>query len=151
LRRRRLVERPQRLPYETRRPETGEPWPAFPEIFLKTVSAAVAGSPWPDFVPDACLMNFYGAGAKMGLHQDRDEKDFTQPIVTVSLGDDADFLIGGLARGDKTQVLIVRSGDILIMGGESRMRFHGIRKTYPGTSPLADLTGRVSLTFRKAL
>jgi alkylated DNA repair protein (DNA oxidative demethylase) len=137
--------------YETHRPGTGEPWPAMPAVFLHTVAAAVAGSPWPSFIPDACLMNFYGAGAKMGLHQDRDEKDFAQPIVTVSLGDDADFLIGGLTRGDKTQALIVRSGDILIMGGESRMRFHGIRKTYPGTSPLPELNGRISLTFRKAL
>ena len=137
--------------YETRHPETGAPWPALPAVFLKTVAAAVAGSPWPDFTPDACLINFYGEGAKMGLHQDRDEKDFTQPIVTVSLGDDADFLIGGVKRADKTTPLILRSGDILIMGGESRMRFHGIRKIYPGTSPLADLTGRISLTFRKAL
>jgi alkylated DNA repair protein (DNA oxidative demethylase) len=102
-------------------------------------------------VPDACLINFYGAGARMGLHQDRDEKDFTRPIVTVSLGDDADFLVGGLARTDRTTPLIVRSGDILIIGGESRMRFHGIRKIHPGTSPLPQLQGRVSLTFRKAL
>ena len=137
--------------YETRHPETGARWPALPPVFLETVAAAVAGSPWSDFMPDACLINFYGEGAKMGLHQDRDEKDFTQPIVTVSLGDDADFLIGGVKRADKTTPLILRSGDILIMGGESRMRFHGIRKIYPGTSPLADLTGRISLTFRKAL
>ena len=137
--------------YETRHPGTGDPWPALPEVFLQTVGAAVAGSPWPDFVPDACLINFYGEGAKMGLHQDRDEKDFSQPIVTVSLGDDADFLIGGLTRTEKTQALVVRSGDIVIIGGDSRMRFHGIRKIYPGTSPLPALTGRISLTFRKAL
>lgn len=137
--------------YETRHPGTGTPWPALPEVFLQTVAAAVAGSLWPDFVPDACLINFYGEAAKMGLHQDRDEKDFTQPIVTVSLGDDADFLIGGLTRTEKTQALIVRSGDIVIMGAESRLRFHGIRKIYPGTSPLPELAGRVSLTFRKAL
>ena len=137
--------------YEAFQPGTGAPWPALPQVFLQTVAAAVADSPWPVFVPDACLINFYGEGAKMGLHQDRDEKDLTQPIVTVSLGDDADFLIGGVTRTEKAQAFIVRSGDILIMGGESRIRFHGVRKIYPGTGRLPGLTGRISLTFRKAL
>ena len=137
--------------YQTHRPDSVEPWPPLPAIFLETVAQAIAGTPWPDFVPDACLLNFYGEGAKMGLHQDRDEKDFSQPIVTLSLGDDGDFLIGGSTRAERAQVLVVRSGDILIMGGDSRMRFHGIRKIYPGTSPLPELTGRISLTFRKAL
>jgi len=111
----------------------------------------VAETPWPDFVPDACLLNFYGEGAKMGLHQDRDEKDFSQPIVTVSLGDDGDFLIGGLTRTGRSEVLPLHSGDVLVMGGDSRMRFHGIRKVHSGTSPLPGLDGRISLTFRKAL
>lgn len=137
--------------YEARHPDTGTPWPPLPAIFLETIALAVAETPWPDFVPDACLLNFYGEGAKMGLHQDRDEKDFSQPIVTVSLGDDGDFLIGGMTRAERSDVLVVRSGDILIMGGDSRMRFHGIRKIYPGTSPLPGLQGRISLTFRKAL
>ena len=108
-------------------------------------------SPWPDFTPDACLINFYAAGAKMGLHQDKDERDFSQPIVTVSLGDAADWLIGGFKRADPTRAFRLESGDVLLMGGESRMRFHGVRKIHPGTSPVADLTGRYSLTFRKAL
>lgn len=137
--------------YETRNPVTGKSWPPMPEIFRDVVARAVADTPWPDFTPDACLINFYGEGAKMGLHQDRDEKDFTQPIVTVSLGDDGDFQIGGMTRSERAQVLVVKSGDTLAMGGDSRMRFHGIRKIHPGTGPLATLTGRISLTFRKAL
>lgn len=137
--------------YERQHPETGRPWPPMPAVFLNTVAAAVAGTPWPDFVPDACLINFYGDGARMGLHQDRDERDFSQPIITVSLGADGDFLVGGRTRTERAQVLPVRNGDVLIMGGESRMRFHGIRKIHPGTSPLAGLAGRISLTFRRAL
>ena len=137
--------------YETRNPATGQAWPPMPEVFRDAVAAAVAGTPWPGFTPDACLINFYGEGAKMGLHQDRDEKDFAQPIVTISLGDDGDFQIGGLTRRERAEVLVLKSGDALVMGGDSRMRFHGIRKIHPGTSPLADLTGRISLTFRKAL
>ncbi len=137
--------------YETRNPATAAPWPPMPAVFRVAVARAVAGTPWPDFTPDACLINFYGDGARMGLHQDRDEKDFAQPIVTLSLGDDGDFLIGGLTRAARAAVLVVRSGDALIMGGASRMRFHGIRKIHPGTGPLAPLAGRISLTFRKAL
>lgn len=137
--------------YATTDPATDAPWPPIPDEFIEVVQRVVANSPWPGFVPDACLINFYEPGAKMGLHQDRDEKDFTHPIVTVCLGDDADFLVGGFARGDKAMPMKVRSGDVVLMGGASRMRFHGIRKIYPGTSPLADITGRYSLTFRKAL
>ena len=137
--------------YVAASPQTGAPWPHIPAAFIESVQAVVAKSPWPDFAPDACLINHYVSGAKMGLHQDRDEKDFSHPIVTVSLGDAADFLVGGFARGDKTQVLKVRSGDILLMGGASRMRFHGVRKIYPGTGPLTEISGRYSLTFRMAL
>lgn len=137
--------------YETINPTTQKPWPVLPAVFLQAVEMAVRGTPWPAFVPDACLINFYGDGAKMGLHQDRDEKDFAQPIVTMCLGDDADFLVGGPKRADKTTAIIVRSGDVMIMGGDSRLYFHGVRKIYPGTSPLPDINGRYSLTFRKAL
>lgn len=137
--------------YQAQCPGTGRPWPKMPEAFLAVVRDAVADTPWPAFVPDACLINYYAPGAKMGLHQDKDERDFSQPIVTVCLGDDADFLIGGAARRDPTRAIVVRSGDVLIMGGDSRMRFHGIRKIYPGTSALAGVDGRFSLTFRKAL
>lgn len=137
--------------YLTRQPGSEKPWPVMPEIFRNALAVVAEESPWPHFQPDACLINFYAPGAKMGLHQDLDEKDFTQPIVTVCLGDDADFLIGGLARAGKTTALTVSSGDALIMGPPGRMLFHGIRKIYAGTSPLSGLKGRISLTFRKAL
>jgi alkylated DNA repair protein (DNA oxidative demethylase) len=137
--------------YLTTQPGTGAPWPPMPPVFREAVRRAVHGGPWAGFSADACLINFYQPGARMGLHQDRDEKDFAQPIVTFSLGDDADFLIGGQRRTDKAAALIVRSGDALIMGPPARLLFHGVRKIHPGTSPLADLAGRISLTFRKAL
>ena len=122
-----------------------------PAVFSRVVREIAAQTPWADFTPEACLINFYEPSAKMGLHQDRDEADLSHPIVTVCLGDDADFLIGGFGRTDKTQSLRVSHGDALIMGGASRMRFHGVRKIYPGTSPLPALGGRYSLAFRKAL
>lgn len=137
--------------YQPQRPDTGGSWPPIPSAFYAVVREAMATTPWPAFNPDACLINYYGPGTKMGLHQDRDEKDFSQPILTVCLGDDADFLVGGFSRADKAVSVVVSSGDVLIMGGASRMRFHGIRKIYPGTSPLSDIAGRYSLTFRKAL
>jgi len=136
--------------YVTRRPGTDLAWPEMPKAFTDAVRKVAAQTPWPDFSPDACLINFYEPGAKMGLHQDRDERDLTQPIFTFCLGDDADFLIGGFERGDKTHAFVVQHGDVLVMGGASRMRFHGVRKIYPNTSPVA-LGGRYSLTFRKAL
>jgi len=136
--------------YTSVSPATGSPWPPIPGEFLEVLQGITEKSPWPSFMPDACLVNFYGPGAKMGLHQDRDEKDFTQPIVTVCLGDAADFVVGGFARADKVVPVRVSSGDILVMGGSSRMRFHGVRKVYAGTSPLPDIGGRYSLTFRKA-
>lgn len=136
--------------YERANPTTGKPWPDMPSAFVAVVRAAVADSPWPSFVPDACLINHYAAGTRMGLHQDRDERDFGQPIVTVSLGDSADWLIGGAKRGDKPTAFRVNSGDVLLMGGPARLLFHGVRKIHPGTSPLAGIAGRYSLTFRKA-
>lgn len=137
--------------YLPAQPDGAGPWPEMPEVFREAVREAAAGTPWPDFTPDSCLINFYGPGAKMGLHQDRDERDFGQPIITLSLGDDADFLVGGPARSDKTQALRFLSGDVLAMGGAGRMLFHGVRKVHAGTSPIPGLTGRYSLTFRKAL
>ncbi len=137
--------------YTKAQPGSDVPWPRIPPTFSKVLDEIVVDTPWPDFSSDACLINHYTKGAKMGLHQDRDEADFDQPIVTVCLGAAADFLIGGCARSDKPLVLTVESGDVIVMGGESRMRFHGVRKIYPGTSPLPGLDGRISLTFRKAL
>ncbi|NKB42966.1 MAG: alpha-ketoglutarate-dependent dioxygenase AlkB [Alphaproteobacteria bacterium] len=131
-------------------PRSGIPWPRIPKSFNEALKAVLSETDEAGFKPDACLINHYTANAKMGLHQDKDEANFSQPIITISLGAAADFLIGGFARSDKPIAALVESGDVLIMGGESRMRFHGIRKIYPGTSPLPDLEGRLSLTFRKA-
>lgn len=137
--------------YTENDPRSGKPWPEMPKLFMETLKSALCGTSAEGFEPDACLINHYAKGAKMGLHQDKDEADFSHPIVTISLGAAADFLIGGKKRSDPSQGIVVESGDIVIMGGESRMRFHGIRKIYPGSSPHADLDGRISLTFRKAL
>jgi alkylated DNA repair protein (DNA oxidative demethylase) len=137
--------------YIPTQPECADPWPPMPEVFRKAVRLAAAGTPWPDFDPDTCLINSYGAGAKMGLHLDRDERDFSHPIVTISLGDAADFLVGGAARADKPVAFSFLSGDVLVMGGTGRMLFHGVRKVHVGSSPIPGLAGRYSLTFRKAL
>jgi DNA oxidative demethylase len=131
--------------YQENHPVTGEPWPAMPDMLLalwKSVSDFAAP-------PEACLVNFYGDAAKMGLHQDRDEKDFAAPVVSVSLGDEARFRIGGTSRGGKTQSINLRSGDVLVMGGPSRLAFHGIDRIYPGTSTLLPKGGRINLTLRR--
>ena len=137
--------------YTENDPRSGKPWPRMPKLFLKSLKPALYGTSAEGFEPDACLINHYTKSARMGLHQDKDEADFSHPIITISLGATADFLIGGEKRSDPPQLIIVESGDIVIMGGKSRMRFHSIRKIYPGSSPLANLDGRISLTFRKAL
>jgi DNA oxidative demethylase len=131
--------------YQPLHPVTGEPWPQMPDMLLD-LWEEVSDFPAP---PQACLVNFYDEAAKMGLHQDRDEKDFAAPVVSVSLGDDARFKIGGTTRGGKTQSLTLRSGDVLVMGGASRLAFHGIDKIYPGTSTLLTKGGRINLTLRR--
>jgi DNA oxidative demethylase len=131
--------------YQPTHPVTGQPWPAMPELLLdlwRDVANYVAP-------PEACLVNFYDETAKMGLHQDRDEQDFIAPVVSVSLGDEARFKIGGTTRGGKTQSIILRSGDVLVMGGVSRLAFHGIDRIYPGTSTLLQKGGRINLTLRR--
>ncbi|MDF2140392.1 alpha-ketoglutarate-dependent dioxygenase AlkB [Paenirhodobacter sp. CAU 1674] len=122
----------------------GQPWPAIPARVLD-IWNAVAGTARS---PECCLINFYDDQAKMGLHQDRDETDFTQPVVSVSLGDDALFRIGNLTRGGATQSVWLRSGDVLVMGGDARLRYHGIDRIAPGTSPLLPRGGRINLTLR---
>jgi DNA oxidative demethylase len=131
--------------YQSMHPETAESWPKMPELLLdlwRDVSDHAAP-------PEACLVNFYNEAAKMGLHQDRDEKDFSAPVVSVSLGDDARFKIGGTVRGGKTQSIILRSGDVLVMGGDSRLAFHGIDRIYANTSTLLPKGGRINLTLRR--
>ncbi len=122
----------------------GQPWPAIPARVLD-IWNAVAGTARS---PECCLINFYDDQAKMGLHQDRDETDFTQPVVSISLGDDALFRVGNLTRGGATQSVWLRSGDVLVMGGDARLRYHGIDRIAPGTSPLLPRGGRINLTLR---
>ncbi|QPZ89516.1 alpha-ketoglutarate-dependent dioxygenase AlkB family protein [Thioclava electrotropha] len=122
----------------------GLPWPAIPQPILD-IWEAVSGTPR---APECCLINFYGEGAKMGMHQDRDEQDFDQPVVSVSLGDDGLFRIGNKTRGGKTESLWLRSGDVMVMGGEARLLYHGIDRVKPGTSPLMPKGGRINLTMR---
>lgn len=131
--------------YQATHPVTSKPWPAMPEVLLKLWAevADYAGS------PEACLVNFYSADAKMGLHQDRDEKDFSAPVVSISLGDTALFRWGGTTRGGKTQSVKLESGDVLVMGGESRLCFHGVDRVYAGTSMLLKDGGRINLTMRR--
>lgn len=131
--------------YQSMHPVTGEPWPALPEMLLK-LWTDVANYPHP---PEACLVNFYNSEAKMGLHQDRDEQDFTAPVISISLGDQALFRWGGTTRDGKTQSVKLSSGDVLVMGGEARLCFHGIDRIYGGTSTLLKDSGRINLTMRR--
>jgi DNA oxidative demethylase len=131
--------------YEPLHPATGQPWPAMPEVLLQ-LWQEVAAYAHP---PEACLVNFYSTDAKMGLHQDRDEKDFTAPVVSISLGDTALFRWGGTTRGGKTQSVKLESGDVLVMGGDARLAFHGVDRVYAGTSTLLKDGGRINLTMRR--
>lgn len=131
--------------YQDTHPDTGAPWPAMPRMILD-LWRAVSGYPHD---PEACLVNYYRAGAKMGLHQDSDEDEFAAPVVSVSLGDTAVFRIGGTQRGGPTQSLRLASGDVLVMGGASRLCYHGIDRIIPGTSRLLDEGGRINLTLRR--
>jgi DNA oxidative demethylase len=129
-------------------PLSGRPWPVMPDSLrmLATEVAALAG--FPDFAPEACLVNCYGPGARMGLHQDRDEADFGQPIVSVSLGRAALFRIGGTRRSDPTRTVTLEDGDVVVFGGPARLMFHGVDRL---TGPAHPVTGegRINLTFRR--
>ena len=131
--------------YTRRHPETGRPWPAMPAA-VRTIWREVSGYPHP---PEACLINWYGPGAKLGLHRDGDEDDPHAPIVSISLGDDAWFRIGGLRRRDPTRRLRLRSGDVVVLAGTARHAYHGIDRIVPGTSPLLGEPGRFNLTLRR--
>ncbi len=130
-------------------PETDEPWPDMPEIFSAIACAAAATAGYPDFRPDACLINSYAIGARMGLHQDRDERDFRAPIVSVSLGLPAVFLFGGNVRSDKPLAVPLAHGDVVVWGGPARQRFHGVRPIRAGDHALTG-SCRFNLTLRKA-
>lgn len=139
--------------YEQRRSDfDGLPVPAIPER-LRGIAHEAAHDAGFDMSPDLCIMNYYTAEARMGVHQDKDERPETIargiPIVSISLGDDARFVVGGLARREPTRPLMLHSGDVLVMGGASRLRFHGVTRIVPGTAPEGTGPGRYNLTFRE--
>lgn len=135
--------------YDRIDPLTGRPWPAMPAAFTELAAGAAAQAGFAGFMPDACLINSYAPGARMGLHQDRDERDFAWPIVSVSLGLDAVFLIGGTRRTDPTRALVLADGAVLVFGGPARRMYHGVRPLKAGHHPLLGAR-RLNLTFRKA-
>lgn len=135
--------------YAERDPLSGLPWPAMPALFRALGEAAAAEAGFPGFAPDACLINCYAPGAKMSLHQDKDERDFSAPIVSVSLGLPAVFLFGGFSRAERPGRIELRHGDVLVWGGPDRMRFHGVLPVAEGEHPLLGRR-RINLTFRKA-
>ena len=131
--------------YQATHPVTGMPWPPIPESLL-ALWREVSGYPHP---PEACLVNFYTADAKMGLHQDRDEQEFDAPVVSISLGDDCLFRVGQPKRDGKTVSFRLKSGDVVVLGGEGRLAFHGVDRIYPMTSALLKNGGRINLTLRR--
>jgi alkylated DNA repair protein (DNA oxidative demethylase) len=135
--------------YSPADPQTGKNWPRMPEVFLRLATTAASEAGFAGFAPDACLINRYHPGTKLSLHQDKDERDFSHPIVSVSLGIPAVFLFGGLKRTGKTQRLPVQHGDVIVWGGPARLRFHGIMPLKPAIHPALG-SFRVNLTFRKA-
>ena len=122
----------------------GQPWPAIPEQILRVWTELVSA----DRLPDCCLINFYGEDARMGLHQDKDEADFSWPVVSISLGDDALFRMGNTTRGGKTESIWLNSGDVVVMGGPARLTYHGVDRIRFGSSSLLPKGGRINLTLR---
>ncbi|MCC7275777.1 MAG: DNA oxidative demethylase AlkB [Alphaproteobacteria bacterium] len=136
--------------YDPRDPETGRPWPALPRAFADLAARAAAAAGFPSFAADACLVNRYAPGNRLSLHQDRNERDFAHPIVSVSLGLPATFLWGGERRADRPRRVPLRHGDVVVWGGASRLAFHGVDTLRAGTDAR---TGdvRYNLTLRRAL
>jgi alkylated DNA repair protein (DNA oxidative demethylase) len=131
-------------------PQSGRPWPAMPAAFRELAGAAAAEAGYPGFAPDSCLVNRYEPGTRLSLHQDKDERDFSQPIVSVALGLPATFLFGGLKRNDPTAKYALRHGDVVVWGGPARLRYHGVAPLKDGEHPAFGRC-RVNLTFRRAL
>ncbi|MHA7112895.1 DNA oxidative demethylase AlkB [Pseudomonas promysalinigenes] len=135
--------------YTTSDPISGQAWPALPQVLLELAGRAALAAGFEGFVPDACLINQYLPGTRLSLHQDRNERDFGQPIVSISLGLPAVFLLGGLQRSDRTVRVPLSHGDVLVWGGEDRLRFHGVLPIKPGLhSRMGER--RINLTLRKA-
>ena len=131
--------------YQAHHPVTGRPWPAIPVMLLE-LWRRHANYP---ALPEACLVNYYAAGAKMGSHVDRDELDRGAPVLSVSLGDDAVFHVGGTARGGQKVRVVLKSGDLIVLEGDSRFAYHGIDKVMAGSSSLLAEGGRINLTLRR--
>jgi alkylated DNA repair protein (DNA oxidative demethylase) len=131
--------------YQATHPETGKPWPPIPQMLLDLWDG-VADYPFP---PQACLVNYYTGSAKMGLHQDKDEEDFSAPVLSLSLGDTGLFRVGGRSRKDLTRTIELKSGDVVVLGGEDRLAYHGIDRILQGTSDLIPEGGRFNLTLRR--
>lgn len=136
--------------YDRVDPETERPWPPLPESFARLAELAAAQAGFSGFRPDVCLINRYEPGARMSLHQDRDERDFSAPIVSVSLGLEATFLFGGLKRSDRPHRLPLAHGDVLVWGGAKRLAYHGIAPVADGSHPTVGRM-RLNLTMRTAL
>ena len=135
--------------YDGADPDSGKPWPQMPAVLRDLAKAAAGEAGFAGFTPDACLINRYVPGARMSLHQDKDEKDFAAPIVSVSLGLPAIFMFGGIKRSDKTQRYRLQHGDVVVWGGPSRLFYHGVAPLADGEHPLLGRQ-RINLTFRKA-
>jgi alkylated DNA repair protein (DNA oxidative demethylase) len=136
--------------YSPTDPLTGQPWPPLPPAFAALAARAAAAAGWDGFPPDACLVNDYAPGARLSLHQDRNERDLAQPIVSVSLGLSAVFRIGGATRDAPLRDVALDDGDVLVFGGPARLMFHGVKPLAAGTHPVLGAR-RINLTFRKAL
>jgi alkylated DNA repair protein (DNA oxidative demethylase) len=135
--------------YDPLDPETGRPWPPLPACFSQLAERAALDAGFGPFHPDVCLINRYEPGARMSLHQDRDERDFSSPIVSVSLGLGATFLFGGLRRADRPYRLPLAHGDVVVWGGENRLAYHGVAPVAYGCHPIVGRM-RLNLTMRKA-
>jgi alkylated DNA repair protein (DNA oxidative demethylase) len=131
--------------YQANHPKTGKPWPDIPHSLLN-IWRETSGV---DFLPEACLINFYDQSAKMGLHQDNDETNLEAAVVSISLGDTCLFRVGQTTRGGQTKSFKLHSGDIVVLSGPSRLCFHGVDKLYPDTSPLLKNGGRINMTLRR--
>ncbi|SAK81542.1 DNA-N1-methyladenine dioxygenase [Caballeronia ptereochthonis] len=130
-------------------PDTGEPWPVMPQVFARLASEAATAAGFDGFEPDACLVNRYSPGARLSLHQDKNERDYAAPIVSVSLGMKATFLFGGHERSDPTAKVPLYHGDVMVWGGVDRLRYHGVMPLKEETHPLLG-NQRINFTFRKA-
>lgn len=140
-----VTDKEQGYRYQTAHPKTSAPWPPLPDLLVRLWKEA---ADWPD-LPEACLVNWYREGSKMGPHVDSDELAVNAPVVSVSLGDPAMFRIGGPQRGGPTHGIKLMSGDVVVMGGQSRRCYHSVSKIYYGESALVPKGGRINLTMRR--